>query len=323
MSEPIYHVTGIGNAIVDILAQVPESFLTKHNLVKGSMALIDQQMAEALYETIPQAVEASGGSAANTIAGISSLGGKTAYIGKVKNDQLGGIFAHDIRSLGVHFDTDYAEAGASTARCFVVITPDAQRTMSTYLGVAGNITNDDMDAEVIASSRLIYIEGYLWDEPTTIKAIKHAISISKKHHRQVAFSLSDSFCVDRHRDEFLELIASDIDILFANESEIIALFECPFDEAVKQLQQLGKLAALTRGASGSLIVTANETYKIAPIPTKVVDTTGAGDLYAAGFLYGYTQNLPLPECGRLGSVAAAEIISHIGARPQQTLKELV
>jgi sugar/nucleoside kinase (ribokinase family) len=324
MPDYTYHVAGIGNAIVDILSHSPEAFLQQHNMVKGSMRLIDKADAEHLYASMPPATEISGGSAANTIAGICSFGGKTAYIGKVKNDQLGDIFTHDIRSLGVHFTTPYATDGESTARCFVIITPDAQRTMSTYLGAAGSITVDDIDEQVIASSHVTYLEGYLWDRPAAKEAMRKAIRIAKENKRKVALTLSDSFCVDRHRAEFMQLISEDIDILFANEAEITALYECShFDEAIMRSRVDCAIAALTRGDKGSVIVTANELLEIRAEQCVPVDTTGAGDLYAGGFLYGYTQNLPLAECGRLGSLAAAEVISNIGARPEKILSELL
>jgi sugar/nucleoside kinase (ribokinase family) len=324
MSEFTYHVTGIGNAIVDILAHAPDEFLLQHQMIKGSMALIDEAAAEHLYATMPPATEISGGSAANTIAGICSLGGKTAYIGKVRNDQLGAIFSHDIRSQGVTFNSAPATEGESTARCFVIITPDAQRTMSTYLGAAGGITVADIDEQVIASSKVTYLEGYLWDRPAAKEAIRKAITIAKKHGRKIALTLSDSFCVERHREEFLQLITHHVDILFANEDEIIALFQCQdFEEAVQHVWEKCSIAALTRGGKGSVIVAQHESHHVVCQPCTLVDTTGAGDLYAGGFLYGYTQGLPLMECGRLGSIAAAEVISHIGARPAVALRDLI
>lgn len=324
MSEFTYHVTGIGNAIVDILAHVPDSFLDEHKMVKASMALIDEAYAERLYAAMPPATEASGGSAANTIAGICSFGGKTAYIGKVKNDQLGAIFTHDIRALGVDFTTEHAQEGDSTARCFVVITPDAQRTMSTYLGAAGSITVDDIDETIIASSYVTYLEGYLWDRDPAKEAIRHAIKIAKQHHRKIALTLSDSFCVERHRAEFLELITQDVDILFANEAEIISLFQCEdFDTAISNIKGKCEVVAVTRSAKGSVIVTGSESHVIECKKCVPVDTTGAGDLYAGGFLYGYTHGLTLQECGRLGSIAASEVISHVGARPEINLRSLL
>ena len=324
MTQFTYHVAGIGNAIVDILAHAPDSFLAQHAMTKASMTLIDEATAEKLYESMPPATEASGGSAANTIAGICSLGGKTAYIGKVKNDQLGKIFTHDIRSLGVHFTTTPAQDGDSTARCFVIITPDAQRTMSTYLGAAGSITSADIDEAIISASNVTYLEGYLWDRDPAKEAIRKAIAIAKKHQRQVSLTLSDSFCVERHRAEFLHLIEHDIDILFANEAEIISLFQCDnFDTALRHIQGKCKIAALTRSAKGSVIVTADTIQPIACDVCTPIDTTGAGDLYAGGFLYGYTQGVDLAECGKLGSIAAGEIISHIGARPEVVLADLI
>jgi sugar/nucleoside kinase (ribokinase family) len=279
-----YDVTGVGNAIVDILAKVEDSFLQKHGLAKASMALIDEQEAYTLYDDMPPAVEKSGGSAANTMAGIASFGGKAAFIGKVKNDELGAIFGHDLRSVGVHYDTAPAEDGPATAKCLVAITPDAERTMSTFLGATTGITKQDIDEQLIADSKVAYLEGYLWDEPHAKEAMRRAVDIARENERKVSLSLSDAFCVDRHRDDLLALIREGVDILFGNEAEIKCLFETEdFDEAINKAKDLADIVAVTLGVEGSLILNNGEQIKIEPSRgINVVDTTGAGDLYAIG-----------------------------------------
>jgi sugar/nucleoside kinase (ribokinase family) len=320
-----YDVTGVGNAIVDILAQVDESFLQKHGLVKASMTLIDEKQASALYEDMPPAIEKSGGSAANTMAGIASFGGKAAFIGKVKDDDLGKIFAHDLRSIGVHYSTKPAIDGVSTAKCLISITPDAERTMATYLGATREIHIVDIDEDVIANSKVTYLEGYLWDEQHAKNAMRRSVEIAKKNGKTVALSLSDAFCVGRHREGFLTLIREGVDIVFANEAEIKCLFEDDnFDSAIEKARGLTEIVAVTRGAKGSVILNGDITEEIL-LPSgliKVVDTTGAGDLYASGFLYGYTQGKNLAKCGRLATIAASEVIQHIGARPEENLAGL-
>ena len=317
-------LVGIGNAIVDVLSKESDNFLAAHGMAKGSMALIDEDQAEAIYKDMGPGIEISGGSAANTIAGFASLGGKPAFIGKVRDDQLGAVFAHDIRSLGVHYDTSSANDGLATARCLVLITPDAQRTMNTFLGASQALTEADIDAELIAAADVTYLEGYLWDPPEAKKAFLKAMDIAKANGRKVALTLSDAFCVDRYRNEFIDLVENKIDILFANEAEIISLYQTDtFEEAAAILDQKVTIAALTRSEKGSVIVANDERLEIpAATVSQVVDTTGAGDLYAAGFLYGIAYDLGLETAGKLGSLCAAEIISHVGARPEADLREL-
>jgi sugar/nucleoside kinase (ribokinase family) len=319
-----YDVTGVGNAIVDILAKVDDAFLEVHGLKKASMTLIDERQAKNIYDDMPPAIEKSGGSAANTMAGIASFGGKAAFIGKVKDDSLGQIFGHDLRSIGVHYTTKAAENGVSTAKCLISITPDAERTMATYLGATREISVADIDEEIIANSKIIYLEGYLWDEPHAKDAMRKALEIAKKHGRKVALSLSDAFCVDRHREGFLALINAGVDILFANEAEIKGLFQVDnFDNAVEKAGGIAEIVAITRGAQGSVILHGAKLQKIAAQANlKVVDTTGAGDLYASGFLFGYANGHNMAECGRLATIAASEIIQHIGARPEIELAGL-
>lgn len=324
MSETRFDILGIGNAIVDVLTNAGEDFLADRKLDKGSMRIIDSEEAETLYADMGSGVEASGGSAGNTIAGVSSLGSRGAFIGKVHQDQLGETFAHDIRALGVHFETTMATSGPPTARCLILVTPDAQRTMNTYLGACVTLTERDVDEEIVRASAITYLEGYLWDPPEAKAAFRKAMSLAHDSNRQVALTLSDAFCVDRYREEFCNLVADEADILFANEAEIISLYKASsFDEALQQVKASGTLAALTRGERGSVVVSGNDVHEIACEPVeKVVDTTGAGDQFAAGFLHGLTKGRDLASCGRLGSLAAAEIISHYGARPETSLAEL-
>ncbi|MDE3096514.1 MAG: adenosine kinase [Chloroflexota bacterium] len=318
-------VVGIGNAIVDVLAQADDAFLAAHRLEKGAMTLVDAARADALYAAMPPGVEASGGSAANTMTGIASLGGRAAYIGKVRDDQLGGVFRHDIRAAGVRFDTPPAADGPATARCLIVVTPDAQRTMQTYLGASVELTADDVPAALIASAQVTYLEGYLWDRPTAMAAFLRASALAHASGRKVALTLSDPFCVERHRASFLDLVAEHIDVLFANEREIVALYEADgFDAALQRVRGHCEVVALTRSEKGSVVASDGEVHVIDAAPVaEVVDTTGAGDLYAAGFLYGLTHGRGLAACGRIASVCAAEVIGHVGARPRVRLAELV
>jgi len=317
-------VVGIGNAIVDIIAYADEAFLERHGMHKGAMTLIDEAKAEALYAAMGPAVQLSGGSAGNTIAGLASLGAKTGYIGKVRNDALGDIFRHDIASAGAAFPTAAAQDGPATARCLIFVTADAQRTMNTYLGACVNLTPADVDAALIESAKITYLEGYLYDPPLAQDAFHRAAEIAHRAGRKVALSLSDGFCVERHRAEFLRLAEHHIDYLFANEAELMALFETGFDEALAEVTKLVEIAAVTRGAQGSVIAAKGETVTVVAAPVaQIVDTTGAGDLYAAGFLYGLATDRPLAECGRIASLAAAEIISHFGGRPEVPLKDYV
>ncbi|MEN9578378.1 MAG: hypothetical protein RJA70_1387 [Pseudomonadota bacterium] len=324
MTTAKYDVTGIGNAIVDVLARSTDEFLASHQMTKGGMALIDAAKADQLYSELTSAIEQSGGSVANTMAGIASLGGRGAYIGKVRNDALGEAFASDMRLGGTHFETAPLKQGAGTARCIILVTPDAQRTMNTFLGASVELTPADIDPVVIQQSQVTYLEGYLFDPPHAKQAFIRAAELAHAAGREVALSLSDSFCVARHRAEFLDLVHQHIDILFANEHEITSLYECDsFDQAMQQVRGRCKVAALTRSAAGSVIVSGEQAVEVGAAPVRqVLDTTGAGDLYAAGFLYAYTRGRPLAHCGRLGAIAAAEVISHFGARPETDLKEL-
>lgn len=320
-------VVGIGNAIVDVLAHADDSFLADNGLSKGTMTLIDADAAESLYARMGPAVEVSGGSAANTIAAFASLGGRGAFIGKVADDQLGAIFRHDIRSLGITFETAPAPAvtGAPTGRCLVLVTPDAHRTLQTFLGASAGIGPEDIDEDVIKSSEITYLEGYLWDRPRAKDAFVKAAQAAHTAGRRVALSLSDPFCVDRHRAEFRDLVEEHVDILFANEDEIVSLYQVhSFDEALQEARRHCQVAILTRSEKGSVVVADGEVHVIDVEPVaEVVDTTGAGDAYAAGFLYGLTRRFDLEVCGRLGAIAAAEAISHVGARPEVSLRELL
>ena len=319
-----HDILALGNAIVDLIAVTDDDFLAKHKLHKGAMALIDEAQAEKLYAAMGPVTIVSGGSAANTIVGAAALGARTAFIGKVKDDQLGQVFGHDIRKSGVDFPTQAAQGGPSTARCFVLVTPDAQRTMLTYLGACVELTPDDLDEAVIAASAVTYLEGYLYDPPLAKRAFLRAADVAHKAGRLVSLSLSDPFCVGRHRDAFLDLVRNHVDILFANEAEITSLYQTDdFDEAVRRVRGHARVAAITRGAKGSVVVTEDDVHVVAAQSgIKVVDTTGAGDLYAAGFLYGFTHGRDLATCAVLGGIAAGEIISHIGARPDRPLTEL-
>jgi sugar/nucleoside kinase (ribokinase family) len=325
MTSAAFEVLGIGNAIVDVLSRADDAFLNQQGLVKGSMTLIDEARAETLYAAMGPGVEVSGGSCGNTMAGIASFGGKGAYIGKVRDDQLGAVFGHDLRATGVSFDTASATSGPATARCLILVTPDAQRTMNTYLGACTGLGPDDIDVKRVGAARVTYVEGYLWDAPAAKQAVLKAFDAAHAAGRKVSITLSDSFCVHRYRDEFRDLIRNKVDILFGNEAEIKALYEVDtFEAALEATRKEAKIAALTRSEKGSVVIGGGETHEVpAAAVKKIVDTTGAGDLYAAGFLFGYTHGKPLAECARLGGIAAAEVISHVGARPEQTLRSLI
>jgi len=325
MTERVFDVVGIGNAIVDILSHADDGFLAAHGMAKGAMTLIDAERASALYRAMGPAVESSGGSAANTIAGLASLGGRGGFIGKVNNDQFGGVFRHDIRSSGVAFDTPGSDEGPPTARCLIFVTGDAQRTMQTYLGACLELGPEDVDVQMISHAKVTYLEGYLWDPPRAKEAFLKAAKTARKAGRKVALTLSDPFCVDRHRKEFQDLVLNHVDILFANEQEICSLWQVDnFDDALHATRGKCEVAVLTRSAKGSLVVSGDDLHVVdARTVNHVVDTTGAGDLYAAGFLYGYTSGKSLYDCARIGAIAAAEVISHFGARPQTPLAELV
>jgi sugar/nucleoside kinase (ribokinase family) len=322
--QPTLDVVGIGNAIVDIIASAEDAFLETHGMPKGGMMLVDEQQAQAIYAQMGPTMISSGGSAGNTIAGVASLGGRTGYIGKVRNDEFGEAFRHDITAVGTIFRTPPATNGPSTAHCLILVTPDSQRTMNTYLGACVNMSSADIDEDLVRSAHYTYLEGYLYDEPAAKQAFQTAAEIAHAAGRRVALSLSDPFCVERHRHDFLRLVDRHVDLLFGNQAEIESLFQCGFDDAIARLRPMTELAAITRGPAGSVVVTKEGLINVRAEPVeRVVDTTGAGDLYAAGFLFGLTRGLALPECGRLGSIAAAEIIGHFGARPQTPLRTLV
>ena len=325
MTSATYDVIGVGNAIVDVLSPTEDDFLARHGLDKGRMTLIDTDQAAALYDAMGPGIEVSGGSAANTLAGIASLGGNGAYLGKVRNDTLGGVFSHDIKAIGVDYRTPPATDGATTARCLIFVTPDAQRTMQTYLGISVELGPDDIDEGAVRDSHITYLEGYLFDPPAAKQAFVKAAEIAHAAGRKVALTLSDPFCVDRHRAEFMHLISGHVDIVFANEEETKSLFEVDdFDAALQRIKGHCEIAALTRSEKGSVIVAGNDVHVVDAAPVaKVVDTTGAGDLFAAGFLFGLTRDRSLADCGRIGGLAAAEIIGHYGARPEMSLAKML
>ena len=320
-----HDVVGIGNAIVDIIGRCDDAFLSRHGRVKGSMQLVDGATVASLYDAMGPGVEISGGSVANTAVGVASFGGRAGFIGKVADDAFGRIFAHDIRTAGVTYTTPPAATGGEpTARSLILVTPDGQRTMNTFLGVSPQLGGGEVEPELIASARIVYLEGYLFDRAEAKAAFRQAAGIAAKAGRQVALSLSDPFCVDRHRADFRDLVRSSVDILFANEAEAMSLYQTgDFEDAARQAQAETRLAALTRSEKGSVILGGGKSIAIPAAPVaEVVDTTGAGDLYAAGFLYGIASGRDLETAGRLGSLAAAEIISHVGARPAVSLREL-
>jgi len=317
-------VVGIGNALVDVLTHADEALLGRQGLVKGTMHLVDEARARELYEAMGPGIEMSGGSAANTVVGVASFGGRAHYVGKVRDDQLGEVFGHDLRATGVGYDTPRATTGPPTGRCLILVTPDAQRTMSTFLGASVRLGPGDVDGALIARGKILYLEGYLFDPPEAQEAFRTAAAIAHAARRKVALTLSDPFCVDRHRAAFLDLVEHHVDILFANEAEICALYQVgDFDSVLRHVRGHCEVAALTRSAKGSVLVANGTVHTVTAHPVSaVVDTTGAGDLYAAGVLYGMSRGLDLPTCGRLGSLAAAEVIAHVGARPSVPLAEL-
>jgi len=317
-------VVGMGNALVDVIAHTNADFPADHGFVHGTATMVDAPSAERVYAALGPATEISGGSAANTMAGLASFGATVSYIGRVRDDQLGEVFVHDLRALGVRFDVPPATTGAATGRCLVMVTPDAQRTMCTYLGASAELRPADVDAAAIADAQVLYLEGYLWDEPDAKEAMRHAAASAHEAGCRVALTLSDPFCVERHQQEFRALVDHEIDILFANEAEICSLYDAPgFDEALRRVRHRCEIAALTRSERGSILVRGDELVEVPAVPiNELVDTTGAGDQYAAGFLFGLTHDADLAECGRLGSLAAAEVIGHLGARPERSLAEL-
>jgi sugar/nucleoside kinase (ribokinase family) len=320
----LYDVAAIGNAIVDVIAPAEDAFLEAQGIAKGAMTLVDQAQSQALYARMAPGVEASGGSAANTIAGVASFGGRAAFMGKVADDQLGGVFAHDMRAIGARFENTPLVGGLATAACMINVTPDGQRTMCTFLGASTAFAEDDVDAAVIEGAQIVYLEGYLFDAEAARRAFAKAAALARGSGRMLALTLSDGFVVERHREALLGFIDSQVDLLFANEVEATALFQtASFDEAVAALAKRVKLAAVTRSEKGSVVISSDGTVAIPAEPVeKVVDTTGAGDQYAAGFMFGLARGKPLTACGGLASLAAAEVISHYGPRPQVPLREL-
>ncbi len=325
MTTAKYDVLTIGNAIVDIIARSEDNFLVQEKIIKGAMNLIDAERAESLYAAMGPAIETSGGSASNTAAGVASFGGMSAFFGKVANDYLGEVFTHDIRAVGVDFNTKPLIKTPPTARSMIFVTPDGERSMNTYLGACMELDSNDIDAKVVADSRISYFEGYLWDPPRAKDAIRLAAKIAHENGRQVAMTLSDSFCVDRFRDEFLDLMRSGtVDIVFANETELKSLYQTSsFDAGLEAVRKDCPLTAVTRSEQGSVVVTYEKTYAVEASPVEnLVDTTGAGDLYAAGFLFGLTHGMNEENCARLGGIAAAEVIQQIGPRPQKKLADV-
>ncbi len=324
MTETEFEVAGIGNALVDVISSVDHAFIDAHGFPHGATTMVDLDRVEEVYDDLPPAQELSGGSCANTIAGLASFGASVAFIGRVRDDQLGKVYTHDLRSLGVRFDVPPATDGPATGRCLVMVTDDAQRTQCTYLGASTFIGPEDVDPAVVARAQVTYLEGYLWDQPPAKDAIRRAAAAARDAGRLVALTLSDPFCVERHRAEFRTLVERDIDVLFANEAEICSLYEVDeFDAALQQVRRQCQIAALTRSEKGSVVVAGDELHVVDAHPVdRVVDTTGAGDQYAAGFLHGLTRGHDLATCGRLGSLAAAEVISHFGARPAVSLAQL-
>ncbi len=324
MPRPSYDVVGIGNALVDVISNEADRFLVDHGLVKGSMTLIDERQATTLYAAMGVGTEMSGGSAANTVAGVASFGGRAAFVGTVRDDELGQVFTHDLGSNGVTFAAQPVVDGPPTGRCLIVVTADAERTMSTYLGAGAALGPEHIDPAIIGDAKVVYLEGYLFDSPEAKEAYRHASRTAHEAGGKVALTLSDSFCVQRHLEEWVTLVDEQVDVLFGNADEVQVLCGTGFDEALQQLQGRVEVAVVTRGAAGSVLVTPEDVIEVpAERVAHVVDTTGAGDLYAAGFLYGYTQAMALADCGRLGSKAAAEVISHIGARPLVPLSRLI
>lgn len=322
---PHYDIVGLGNAIVDVLSLCEEEALARLSLRKGSMTLIDEAQAEKLYGEMGPSTECSGGSVANSLAGMASLGAKCAFMGKVKDDQLGGIFRHDMRATGVAFDTPAATEGLATARCLIFVTPDAQRTMNTFIGACAKVAESDIDERLAADGQVLYVEGYLWDQPAAKAAIRKAMGAAKAAGRKVAFTLSDTFCVERHRAEFLALAKKEVDILFANEQELMALHETlDFEKALSAAQGMCEVIAVTRGEKGAVVLSAKGREVVATERVaKVVDTTGAGDLFASGFLFGITRGWSYADAAALGNRCAGQIIQQMGARSPVPLAKLV
>lgn len=329
MSEPIYDMAAIGNALVDVIAHATDDFVAQqekqHGMKRGAMSLIDASRAVELYGDMGTAIESSGGSAGNTMAGFASFGGKGAFIGKVADDQLGDVFRHDMKALGVHYGTNPLAFGSPTGRCLILVTPDGQRTMNTFLGASIELGPDDVDADIVASAKITYLEGYLYDDAKAKAAFRLAAEIAHDAGHKVALTLSDPFCVQRHRKDFQYLVENHVDILFANEAEIISLYETKkFDEACRGAAGKCEVAVLTRSEKGAVVLSGGKSIEVRAEPVKkIVDTTGAGDQYAAGFLFGYTRGMSLQECGRIGALAAGEVISHMGPRPEIKYADLL
>jgi sugar/nucleoside kinase (ribokinase family) len=324
LTDTRFDVVGLGNAIVDVFASVEDSFLEQHDIRKNGMTLIDEERADALVAAAPDGPQLSGGSGANTIVGISSFGGQAGYIGKVARDTLGDVFRKDMNDSGIPFDTPALEDGPATARCIVFVTPDGARSMNTFLGASVLFSASDVNEQMVKDAAILYLEGYLFDQEDAKAAFVHASEIAQAAGRKVALTLSDGFCVERHRDSFLHLIKNHVDLVFANEDEALSLYQTDnFDEAVERMQADAGLAAITRSEKGSVVISPEGAVAVAAEPVdKVVDTTGAGDQYAAGFLFGVSRGLPLETCAKLGHIAAAEVISHYGPRPEVSLAEL-
>ncbi|MAV50265.1 MAG: adenosine kinase [Hyphomonadaceae bacterium] len=324
MTEFTYDIVGVGNAIVDVISQADDQFITQWNIEKNAMTLIDEQRADALTDASVDALETSGGSAANTIAGLASFGGKGAYIGKVADDRLGNVFRNDMAALNIPVTTPPLTGGAGTARSIILVTPDGHRSMNTFLGASVEFAKTDIEPTLIEAGGILYLEGYLFDKPNAKIAFVHAAEIAHRSGRRVALTLSDKFCVDRHRDSFRQLVQNQVDVLFANEEELLSLYETDnFDTAIGLLSSETELAAVTRSEKGSVVVSKGQSFTApAHAIDKVVDTTGAGDQYAAGFLFGLSRGFKLPDCAALGHLAAAEVISHYGPRPEQSLRAL-
>jgi sugar/nucleoside kinase (ribokinase family) len=323
-AEPTIDVVALGHPLVDVLVHETDDVVARTGVERGAMTMVDAARSDEIYAQLGPAQESSGGSAANTTVGVASFGGRSAFIGRIADDAFGEVFTHDLRAAGVEFDVSPATDGSPTGRCLVIVAADAERTMCTYLGAGAEIDAQDVDADRIAGAAVTYLEGYLWDEPGAKEAIRRAASLAQEAGRKVAFTLSDPFCVERHRAEFRELVKSTVDVLFANEDEITSLYETDtFDAAADLVAGECEIAALTRGALGSVVVNGTDRYAIEAVPiAQLVDTTGAGDAYAAGFLYGLTRGLSLATCGDLGALGASEVISHLGPRPEVALAEL-
>lgn len=323
MAQQEFDVLGIGNAIVDILAAVDENFISRHNMRKGAMQLIGQAEAERIYADLSNPRQVAGGAVANSTVGVAALGGRPAFIGKLHADALGHVFKQDLAAQGVHYPTPLAASGPSTARSMIVVTPDGQRTMNTYLGAAVGLSEKDLDANLLRHSKIFFIEGYLWDTAGLPELLRQGAGLAHMHGNRVAFTLSDAWLIDRHRETMLDFIRSQVDILFANEGEICSLYQTDLATALQWVRRDCAVAVITRSADGSVIISTEGQIDIAAETTPVVDTTGAGDLYAGGFLFGLSRGYPLERCGKIASLAAAEIISHFGARPEANLQELV